>query len=222
MAMISNHKLLSSIPLIRKVACMTGIKRPTSPHHVGMRFFQENSTWELDVKRCPCDLEFIDYIKDSSIEDKAIFHFGTGVHHIVGQENQKLNLPNHILGITAAAPEHQAYVKLVLKNPELAKYYKVIFADVYTLTANNLPTFDIINLFHLCEFYLPENSKITHQNDKSLLQLFIDKLNPDGKILFYSGSAAWGAAQPIIKSFEEAGKIKNVDKYKSLLIYTKV
>lgn len=221
MVTINTHKLLSGNPLVRKIACLTGIKRPALPHHVGMKFFQENSTWALDVKRCPCDLEFISYVGDSNIEGKSIFHFGTGVHHIVGLENQKLDVPNEIIGITAAAPEHQAYVKLVLQNPELAKYYKVIFADIYTLTANSLPSFDIVNLFHLCEFYLPENSKITHQNDESLLEIFINKLNPDGKIIFYSGSAAWGTTQPLIKSFEEAGKIKKVDEYKSLLIYTK-
>ncbi|MBF2067706.1 MAG: hypothetical protein IGS39_25310 [Calothrix sp. C42_A2020_038] len=221
MALVSNHKFLSSNPVIRNIACLTGLKRPSSPRYVGMKFFRENSTWELDVKRCPCDLEFIDYIKDLGIEGKNIFHFGTGVHHIVGLENQKLDVPNEIIGITAAVPEHQAYVKLVLKNPDLAKYYKVIFADIYTLTANTLPRFDIINLFHLCEFYLPENSKITHHNDASLLQIFIDKLNPDGKIIFYSGSSAWGATKSLIKSLEETGQIKQVHEYKSLVVYTK-
>jgi hypothetical protein len=221
MGTIDSHKLLSSNPIIRRIATMTGIKRPTRPHDVGMRFFQENSTWELDVNRCPCDLEFIDYVKESNIESKAIFHFGTGVHHIVGQENHKLDVPNHIIGITAAAPEHQAYIKLVLQNPELAKYYKIIFADIYTFTAHSLPNLDVVNLFHLCEFYLPGNSHITHQTDESLLQLFIDKLNPDGKIIFYSGSSAWESTQAIIKSFEELGKIKKIDEYKSLLIYAK-
>lgn len=126
-----------------------------------------------------------------------------------------------MIGVTASAPEHQAYTQLVLKNRALAKYYKVLFADVYTLTANTLPMFDVVTLFHLCEFYLSDNASSVHQTDQSLLQLLLDKLNPGGKIAFYIGSWGWDQTQVILQALESAGKIKQVDAYKTLLIYAK-
>lgn len=62
---------------------------------------------------------------------------------------------------------------------------------------------------------------MTQHNNESLLQMFLDKLNPGGKIVFYTGSYAWGTAEAIVQAFEAAGKIKKVDEYKSLLIYVK-
>lgn len=219
--MALNLKFITDNPIVRKLVYSTRIRRPRVPHIIGMEYYQQNSAWTLDPKSCPCDIQFTEYLKESKIENKSIFHFGTGTHHIIGLENEKLNQPNEIIGITASVPEHQAYIRLILKNRELAKYYKVLFADIYTLTANTLPPLDIVNLYHLCEFYVAKDAPLLHQNDKSLVQLFLDKLNPDGKILFYSGSFAWGDAELIVKSFEEAGKIKLIDKYKSLLIYSR-
>ncbi|MUG94858.1 hypothetical protein F7734_21830 [Scytonema sp. UIC 10036] len=222
-----NLNIISQNPLLKKILYTIKIRRPGIPSIVGMFYYQKYSSWKLDPKSCPCDIEFVEYIKESKIEGKTIFHFGTGVHHIIGLENQNLNRPNEIIGITASAPEHQAYVRLVLKNRVLAKYYKVIFGNIYTLTANNLPQLDIVNLFHLCEFYIREDAPFVHHNDESLLQLFLDKLNPDGKILFYSRSFAWNEPKfavkcsEIVKSFEEAGKIRLIGQYKSLLIYAK-
>lgn len=205
----------------QKLLYETHIKRPELPHGIGMTCYQKNSSWSLNPNICPCDVDFTEYLKESKIEGKNIFHFGTGEHHIIGLENHKLNRPNEIIGITASVPEHQAYVQLVLKNRALAKYYKVLFGDIYTLTVNTLPQLDIVNLFHLCEFYLPENAPFIHQNDKSLVQLFLSKLNLNGKILFYSGSLTWSFAEPLIKEYEAAGKLTHLGKYKSLLIYAK-
>lgn len=208
-------------PLLEKFIYSTGLKRPDLPHQVGMTAFQEKGAYELNPERCSCDVDFVDYLKQFNIRGKNIFHFGTGAHHIVGLENQAFDRPNEVLGITAANPEHQAYVRLVLKNSALTKYYKVLFADIYTLTANTLPAFDFVTLFHLCEFYLPENAPKVHQTDRSLLQLLIDKLNPDGKILFYTSSFRWSEAKVIVDAFEQAGQIKLIDQYKGLLIYAK-
>jgi len=217
------HKIQSffhtSFP--RRLLCAIGKKRPFFPNAVGMAFYQETSCWPLDPKLCSCDIHFIKYIQQSGVYGKNIFHFGTGVHHLIGLENQKLTQPNEILGITASALEQKSYIKLVVKNTNLSKYYKVLFGDIYTLTARTLPMFDIVTLFHLCEFYLPENAPLLHQNDESLLQLFLDKLNPEGKILFYTGSVGWNKAKPIVESFVAAGKMKQIDEYKTLLIYTK-
>lgn len=211
---------VAQIPLVRKLY-YSWIKRPALPDGIGMSLYQARSSWTLQPGCCSCDIEFVEYLKQFNIQGETIFHFGTGEHHFIGLQNQSFDRPNEILGITASAREHEAYIQLVLKNTGLSKYYKVLFADIYTMTANALPMLDIVTLFHLCEFYIPQNAHLVHQNDESLLQLLLDKLNPNGKIFFYLGSRGWQTAQPIVQAFEAAGKIQQVDKYKSLLVYTK-
>ncbi len=208
-------------PMLREVLHVKGlIARPTLPYEVGMSYYQLTSSWGLQPEVCPCDLQFCEYLQQTGTMGKSIFHFGTGSHHIIGLENQKLDCPNEVMGITASLPEHQAYAELVLQDAALAKYYKVLFADIYTLTDSNLPSLDIINLFHLCEFYNSDNAALIHHNDESLLQLFLDKLKADGKILFYNGSLAWErSTRALVQSFEETGKINRVGEYKNLLIY---
>ncbi|MEA5618315.1 hypothetical protein VB711_10770 [Cronbergia sp. UHCC 0137] len=194
--------------------------RPVLPQWVGADYYREKSSWELQPERCPCDLEFIEYLQKMNIQDQTIFHFGTGSHHILGLENQKLEKPNEIIGITASAPEHQEYIRLSLKDRLLAKYYKVICTDIFTLTDRSLPMLDVVSLFHLGEFYMPEDAPFVHHNEESLIALFLSKLNPGGKILFYTKSIGWGNAEPIIKSFEAQGKIHKIEEYKNLLVYS--
>ena len=43
-----------------------------------------NSTWSLDEAQCPCDVHFVQYLEEKKVSNAAIFHFGTGNHHIVG------------------------------------------------------------------------------------------------------------------------------------------
>ena len=43
-----------------------------------------NETWSLDEAQCPCDVHFVEYLEGKKAKDAAIFHFGTGNHHIVG------------------------------------------------------------------------------------------------------------------------------------------
>ena len=209
----------SAYAKLRQLAYQIGLRRPALPQVSGMKLYQRKSAWELNPESCPCDLQFANYLKQAGISGKSIFHFGTGAHHILALKNQAIEPPNEIIGITAAAPEHQAYIDLVLENPAFAKYYKVWFADIYTLTANSLPNFDVVSLFHLCEFYLAENAPLIQQTDASLVQLFLDKLNPEGRILFYERSQAWKTAAPLIESFVQAGKIRQIDQYESLRVY---
>lgn len=196
-------------------------RRPTHPNPARVEYYRQYSSWDLDQQVCPCDVHFAEYLQNMGVSGKRIFHFGTGNHHTVGRQNQIFPEPNEILAITASAPEHQIYVQLVLQNPALMKFYKVLFGDIYTLTAGLLPEFDVVTLFHLCEFYLPENAALLHQNDTSLLQLFLDQLHPEGRILFYPGSLNWHQAEPIVHAFEAAGKLQKSGEFKSLLIYSK-
>lgn len=167
---------------------------------------------------CPCDVHFAEYLKQRDIRGKSIFHFGTGGHHLVGVRNSQDGLENDVLGITASPAEHARYVKLLIKNPSLAVYYKVLFADIYTLSAVQLPAFDIVTLFHLGEFYDPSNSHIRH-DDAGVLDLFLTRLTPGGRILFYSGSCGIEIAQPIADQAVRAGRMALEENYESLLLY---
>ena len=101
----------------------------------------------------------------------------------------------------------------------MARYYKVMFADIYTLTSRIIPNFDLVTLFHLCEFYDPAKSKYAPHNDVTLLDLFLSKLNPDGLLFFYRRSMRFHLADKIIKDLVERKKIAEVDEYKTLLVY---
>ena len=193
----------------------------STPQHVGLDFYRKKSSWSLIAELCPCDLEFVEYLKLLQAEKKTIFHFGTGSHHIVGLENQKFTHPNQVIGITACAPEHQTYIDLTLKDRDLAKNYTVICKDIYTLNDQILPMFDIISLFHLAEFYDPQQKQYLHHDDASLLDMFLSKLNPGGKLLFYTGSYAWEKTYQVVQIFEAQEILEKVGEYKHLSIYQK-
>lgn len=215
------RELVFKSPQLARLYYKMTFSRPVLPHWVGNNYYRETSSWELKPHLCPCDVDFIKYLEQQQIQNQTIFHFGTGSHHILGLENQNLSDPNQILGITASVLEHQKYVNLCQENRYLNKYYKVLFADIYTLTADVLPMFDIVSLFHLGEFYLPEEADFIHHNDQSLIEMFLSKLNPGGRILFYPGSVGWGKVVEYIEKCEYDGKIHKVAEYNSLLVYQK-
>jgi SAM-dependent methyltransferase len=201
--------------ILRKV----GVNAPVSPNDAGVVWYRKRSAWKLDRQSCPCDCQLSEYLQQANHHNQHVFHFGTGGHHIVGRENHQLAQPNQIMAITASHPEHTAYVKLVLQERGMDKHYKVLFGDIYTLDARNLPMFDVISLFHLCEFYLPDQAAFVHHDDRSLLDLFITKLNPDGKVIFYDRSNNWPEAQLLVEALAARQVIVPVETYKNLRIY---
>jgi hypothetical protein len=186
-----------------------------------MHFDYRVHAWPLMSESCPCDLHFLEYLQANGIKDRVIFHFGTGEHHILGKKNFEIGGANEILAITASPPEHLNYIRFIRDNPFAARTYKVIFADIYTLTPRIIPAFDLVTLFHLCEYYDEEQPAYAQLDDSSLLDLFLSKLNPGGKIFFYQGSSHFALTRTIIESFVEQGKIILVDEYKTLLVYNK-
>ena len=58
-----------------------------------------NATWSLDEAQCPCDAHFVEYLKQRQAKGAAIFHFGSGNHHIVGLKAAEDD--NAVLSITA-------------------------------------------------------------------------------------------------------------------------
>ena len=180
-----------------------------------------NATWSLDEAQCPCDVHFLQYLKERQARGAAIFHFGTGNHHIVGLKAADDGADNAVLGITASPQEYDDYVELLIENPRLGHTYKAYFGDIYQLDARLLPRFDYVSLFHVGEFRTPENDAYGALTDLEMTLMLADKLNPGGEILFYSGSFAYDKAEAVgqelckQRSFEPAGE------YKSLRIFRK-
>jgi hypothetical protein len=166
---------------------------------------------------CPCDLHFCDYLQERNVRSKSIFHFGTGGHHIVGMRNRIDDMCNVILGVTVAPDEIKRYVKLVVRDPILGQNYKVLFADVHDLQAASLPNFDLVTLFHLCEFGSVTGSGHL-LSDEGVLGLFISKLNPGGLLALYPQSLGYQRLRPIIEAAVAAGTLEHREDYRSLQI----
>src|SRR5262249_17297818 len=120
---------------------------------INMKLNYYDNSWPLTLTNCPCDLDFVRYLEARQLAGNLIFHFGTGAHHLVGKNNYERGNPNEILAIPASGDEHQAYIDFVVNHPAAANHYKVLFADIYTLNARMLPRFDLVTLFHLCEYF---------------------------------------------------------------------
>lgn len=175
-------------------------------------------SWPLRPTMCPCDLDFCRYLEQSAFRGKSIFHFGTGGHHLVGMHNRRAGLMNDILGLTLSPREQARYVAAVIRDPELGRYYKVLFADIYSLSPACCPRFDLVTLFHLCEFSATNNIG-RRMTDRDVLNLFCSKLSPDGRVLFYPGSFGYARALPLIVEAVDAGRLRFEENFRSLSIY---
>jgi hypothetical protein len=177
--------------------------------------------WVLDPVGCPCDIHLVEYLAEAGIRGQTVFHFGTGHHHLVGTRNLELAPPNEILGITASREEHDTYVHLILKNPRAALHYKVLFADIYTLSPALLPTFDVVTLFHLCEYYAEATRAYTATDDRAVLRMFVGALRPGGLLLLYNRSQAYRAARALAEEAVRAGDLAKLNDYKTLEVFRK-
>ena len=180
-----------------------------------------DEAWPLRVDLCPCDTDFVAWLKARRIAGRTVFHFGTGSHHIVGVENARLKRPNRVLGVTASPAEYESYMALVSADPALAISYKALFLDIYTLDAGLLPEFDVVTLFHLCEFYDPVRSAYAPLDDRKLVKLFLDRLAPKGHIVFYLGSNGRDAMLRLVDQFIAAGKLAVAERVGALLVCTR-
>src|SRR5215470_1013255 len=156
-----------------------------------------SGTWSLDEVQCPCDLHFLEYLKERRARGAVIFHFGTGNHHIVGLKAAEDGADNAVLSITASPQEYDDYVELLIRNPRLGHTYKAYFGDIYQLDARLLPEFDYVTLFHVGEFRTPESDAYGALTDLEMTLLLADRLRPGGEIHFYKGSFAYDRAQAV-------------------------
>ncbi|OJY06020.1 MAG: hypothetical protein BGP04_09065 [Rhizobiales bacterium 62-17] len=177
--------------------------------------------WDLRVDECPCDVQFCDWLEKEKITNAAIFHFGTGGHHIVGIRTAENGSNNAVMGITASPQEYETFVQLAIERPDVEKTYKTFFGDIYQLDARLLPQFEVVTLFHLCEFRTEKNDAYGALTDRQVLDMFTQKTKSGGYLLFYSGSFAYDAALRIVADWEKESPVEKVGMYETLLVYRK-
>jgi hypothetical protein len=182
--------------------------------------------WDLREKECPCDVHFVEWLDKNRITDSTIYHFGTGGHHFVGIECASDKRRNAVLGITAAPQEYEKYVELAIARPDVLRTYNAVFGDIYLLNEKLLPTFDVVTLFHLCEFRGDKNDAYNALTDLEVTNLLTDKTRPGGHILFFTTSFAFDwdgpmSAKKVIARWEKERDVERVGEFKSLLVYRK-
>ena len=178
-------------------------------------------TWHLNVDWCPCDVHFNEFIEAEGIRDAAIFHFGTGAHHVVGLAAAEGGRNNAVFAVTASIGEYESYVKLLVDRPEIGRAYKAYFGDVYQLDRRLLPAFDLATLFHLCEYRSEAQDAYGALTDLELAEVLVDGLKPGGRILFYTGSTAFAQARSVIAELEERRPLAREADFKTLRVYRK-
>jgi hypothetical protein len=179
------------------------------------------ATWSLDEAQCPCDIHFLDYLEEKKAKGVAIFHFGTGNHHIVGLKTAQNGSNNAVLGITASTHEYQAYIDLLVENPHLGHTYKAYFGDIYQLDRRLLPDLDYATLFHVGEYRTAENDAYGALTDNEMVAVVADKLKTGGELLFYSGSFAYDKAEAAGKALVARGLLEPAGTFKTLRILRK-
>ncbi len=177
--------------------------------------------WDLDENVCPCDVHFNDWSAKEKLRNKTIYHFGTGTHHVIGIKQAARK--NRVLAITASKEEYASYIELVTTNAAVAHYYMAYFGDIYLTKPEFLPSFDVVTMFHICEFFFPNTASKEYGGltDAKVLDLFTGKLNKGGHILFYTHSMGWEKTKPLLAKWEKKMPVKRVGEFKTLIVYKK-
>ena len=193
---------------------------PVANPNKGMLNFY-NDTWDMRAALCPCDLQFNTWIDKADIRKSAIFHFGTGSHHVIGIKAAEDGRKNYVYGITASTGEYDAFMKIAIERPAVEKVYKAAFCDIYQLDERLLPKFDVVTLFHLCEFRDERTDAYGGHTDRHVLDMLTKKTRKGGYILFSTKSFAFGTAEKIVKAWAKEGHVEKVGMHELLLVYRK-
>ena len=182
-----------------------------------------DAKWDLDEAQCPCDIHFNQWIEANKTANKTIYHFGTGTHHIVGIKQAQNGLNNAVIGITASVVEYEAYIKLVNERPQLMKSYLAYFGDIYLTNARLLPDIDIATMFHAGEYIGANTTSPDYGgvDDLGVARIFVGRMRPGGRLLFYTGSFAFDKADALVSVLEREGKLERAETFKSLLVCRK-
>jgi hypothetical protein len=183
-----------------------------------------DAKWDLDEAQCPCDIHFNQWIEANKIANKTIYHFGTGMHHIVGIAQAENGLNNAVFGITASIVEYQAYVKLVSENHQIAKRYLAYFGDIYLSDPRLVPELDIVTLFHANEYIHDDTPSPEYGglDDLKLARLLIGRMRPGGHVMFYTGSFALDKTDAMVATLENEKKLAREGMFQSLLVCRKI
>jgi len=184
-----------------------------------LNYFKE--PWSLDTAQCPCDVHFLEYLEEKQAAGAAIFHFGTGIHHIVGLRVHAAGRNCAVLGITASPKEYDAYIALLIANPRLGQTYKAYFGDIYQIDPRLLPEFDYAALFHVGEYRSDANDSYGALSDLEMTLTLADRLRPGGEMLFYKGSFAYDKAQAVAEQLVKVRPFVTRADYRSLAIFSK-
>ena len=104
----------------------------------------------------------------------------------------------------------------------MEKTYKAFFGDIYQLEERLLPQFDVVSLFHLCEFRNERNDLYGALTDREVTDMLTHKTRSGGYILFYTKSFAFDTAEStVIKQWEQESSVEKVGMYETLLVYRK-
>ena len=214
------------VAAIRRIGSRCPLNRYTrsSPWRTSMlKMNYWTDKWDLDVDVCPCDPHFNEWVAKNKIKNKLIYHFGTGTHHVIGIKQATNKSNNAVLAITASKEEYEAYIELSTEKAKVSKAYVAYFGDIYLTNPKLLPDFDVVTMFHLCEFFFPNTASKSYggMTDEKLLDLFTAKTKKNGHILFYMGSMAWNKALPIVQKWEKRAPVKRVGEFKTLLVFRK-
>lgn len=163
----------------------------------------EGWTWDFD--RCPCDAQFIEWMGRYD-PGHAIFHMGTGLHHKVGLACSEKGIP--CLGVTVSLEEY--------RTAPTGRFYQCYLANIYTLHRDLLPTFSTMTLFHLGE-HVDDFGDIDYPSVAKL----ITRVRRDGRVLFYSGSAAWDRARKFMQWAVEHEHLAYDSTYQQLVVMVK-
>jgi hypothetical protein len=174
--------------------------------------FAAKGGWALDPV-CPCDVQLVKYCRARGIRGQVVFHMGSGLHHLVGQELCQPGLDNQVLSVTRSRDEMLTYVDRVIAEPEFGRRYRLLFADLHTLSSAELPRFDLVALFHLCEEHAVAGIDPAEAflEGMQVVQVFLRRLKPSGRLAFYGGSTGRAAVGAITRTLERTGALRQVD-----------
>ena len=183
-----------------------------------------DAKWDLDEAQCPCDVHFNQWLEANGVTGKTIYHFGTGMHHIVGLTRAANGSNNVVFAITASVVEYQAYTELVNERPQLSKNYLAYFGDIYLTNARLIPELDIATMFHAGEYIGANTTSPEYggMDDLGVARVLLARMRPSGQLLFYTGSFAFDKAQAIVATLEREGKLARAGTFKSLLVCQKL
>lgn len=183
-----------------------------------------DAKWDLDEAQCPCDIHFNQWIEANKIVGKTIYHFGTGTHHIVGLTQAANGSGNAVFAITASTIEYDAFIKLAMDTPRILKTYLVYFGDIYLTDPRLLPEIDVATMFHAGE-YIGTNTTTPEYggvDDLGVTRMLLERMRPDGRLLFYTGSFAFDKAEALVSVLEAEKKVVRSGMFKSLLVCRKL